>query len=270
MKRRYEPSALHPSRHRLAPDDGRPPWIEAPMAPARPMVPDRLASGRLIDLAAPADDFDFTVEIAGPLGRVARFAGQTPEAPYSVAEHSVRGADAILAELLGSPALEGGDQGAGDERGRLGAAQASHAAFAFLLHDAHEVLGGDVKRPFVDLCELIAARDGIAPGGQLRAVIDAAKAHLDAALAAGAGLPWPLPAHVRLVVGDMDERMAAAEMRHFWPAAPLPPDYEKRKPVAIADWARPGAVPPWSWQRAAAEWITRFDRWRRRHGGQDG
>lgn len=202
-----------------------------------PLVPDRLASGRLIDLAACPRDFDFHVEIALPLGRIGRFAGQAADAEgsaYSVGEHSVRGGEALYRET-GS----------------------ASAALAFLLHDAHEVLGGDFKRPFVDLIELIAARDGLAPGGLVRRAIEAAKAEIDAAIHAAAGLAWPLPAEWTLAVRQMDERMAAEEMRRFWPDAPLPGAYRQLARV-------PGPAPHqpcWSPRWAADQWMERFHSW---------
>lgn len=197
-----------------------------------PLVPDRLATGRIVDLADPPLKFDWLDEIARPLGRIARFAGQAADrdgAPYSVGEHSVRGARAIVEETH--------DDGAG---------------LAFLIHDAHEVLGGDVKRPFMDLAELIAARDGIAPGGEVRRVIEAAKSHLDRAIHAAAGIPWPLPSHVALIVRDMDERMAAEEMRRFWPALALPEAYRRLRGVP---WSPGPNEACWPVELAAALWM---------------
>src|ERR1700733_12790940 len=57
-----------------------------------------LANRKGIDLLAPSTaDIDFTV-IAEHLSKENRYNGATPNLVYSVAEHSVRGADAIVAE----------------------------------------------------------------------------------------------------------------------------------------------------------------------------
>jgi hypothetical protein len=211
-----------------------------------PLVPDRLASGRVIDLAAMPPGFDWAIEIAAPGARIARFAGQVPDFIYSVAEHEVRGGDAIMAERLD-----------------LDVSERRLVACAFLLHDAHETLTGDAKRPFVDLVEMLAARSGLAPGGLVRRAIAEAKNHLDAAIFRAAGLPWPLAPSTAAIVADMDERMAAEELRRFWPRLPLPPAYAERARVVVPDWRGRLAhdATPWEWPRAAAEWMDRFNRW---------
>ena len=239
------------------------------MTASGPLIPDRLASGRLIDLADPPEDYDWMTEMAGPAARLNRFAGQTPDLCFSIAEHQCHGADTILAEMLAAAGLEP-DQLASlvrrakrdrDLRRLLRAALI--AALAFLIHDQHETLGGDVKRPFTDLCELIAARLGLAPGGVFRQIVQAAKGHLDAGIHAQAGVPFPLPPAIRVIVHAMDERMAAEEMRRFWPDAPLPAAYRALAPIPREAWPVEGYVPVvWSWPRAQAEWITRFNRWR--------
>ena len=73
-------------------------------------------TGRLVDLLAP--DFsalDIREDIAVPLSRLARFGGGTAAAPWSVAQHSVTGADALTAQsnllplsLLGTATASGG------------------------------------------------------------------------------------------------------------------------------------------------------------------
>jgi hypothetical protein len=80
------------------------------------------ASGKFNLLAPATKDIDWLV-VANGLGKICRFAGNT-RGHYSVAEHSVRLADAI--------ARAGGD--------RLEQLQA-------LVHDAHEVYCGDMPRP---------------------------------------------------------------------------------------------------------------------------
>jgi len=80
------------------------------------------ASGKFSLLTPTAKDVDWLV-VANGLGKICRFAGNT-RGHYSVAEHSVRLADAI--------ARAGGD--------RMEQLQA-------LVHDAHEVYCGDITRP---------------------------------------------------------------------------------------------------------------------------
>jgi uncharacterized protein len=83
-----------------------------------------LSNGKGFDLLAPrAEDIDFAV-IAEHLAKENRFNGATPNICYSVAEHCVRGADAIVA-MTGDREL---------------------AAY-FLLHDGHEAFLKDDPTP---------------------------------------------------------------------------------------------------------------------------
>ena len=157
-----------------------------------------LALPRLIDKAVPAFNRDGTVkdlaapdpavvdffEIAGALSRIARFNGWPDGVAYSVAQHCVMGAQAIL--------NEGGTQ--------------REAAY-FLLHDAHEWVIGDITRPMQDLlC-------GLLPSLAVREAIKLAKAAWDDAIYTAADLPtpgrWTGP-EARMVKA-MDERMCMAE-----------------------------------------------------------
>jgi hypothetical protein len=210
------------------------------------MIHARLASGRLVDLLALPRDIDFAAEIAAPLARVARFAGQCPLF-YSVAEHCVRGADAILAEKQ-APAYV-----------------AIRAAFAFLLHEDHEALAGDLTRPFVELVAALEIGDlgGKASDLRIRAAIDRAKKYISAAVHTQAGLAWPLSREVADLVKEMDNRMLAEEQRRLWPGPSEPdPAVAHLPPVEIPEWRTTGEVSCWSPARAAGEWMTRFNKWR--------
>jgi hypothetical protein len=206
----------------------------------------RLASGRLVDLMELPKDIDFATEIAAPLSRIARFAGQVPMF-YSVAEHCVRGADAIIAEK------------------KVPAYVAMQAALAFLLHDDHEAFAGDLTRPFLQLAEALEVGDlaGGASALRLRAAIERAKRFVSGRIQLQAGMPWPLPREIADLVKDMDNRMLAEEQRRLWPQPSEPdPNVAHLPPVDVAAWKTPGEAPCWSPARAAGEWMTRFNKWR--------
>lgn len=158
-----------------------------------------------------------------PLARIRRYAGQCP-LPLSVAEHSVRGARAIVSEHHGE-AVE----------------VVANAAAWFLVHDAHEVFSGDFTRPFQIFAEV-------------RSTIGAAQAELDLRIAAAAGLAAPAPV-VAAIVAGMDNRMGAEERRRLWgPDAERDPADEALAPVDIDAW-RTTDPTVWTEHRAAIEWI---------------
>ena len=210
------------------------------------MIGVRTATGRIVDLVALPADLDIVTEVGEPLARIKRFAGQVPDCEYSVAEHCCRGADAIQAELIGND---------------FASPRAALAALYFLLHE-EESFSGDVIRPFVDLVVASADTDPLRPwlhaGGLVRAAISKAKAHLCRQIHEAAGLPWPPPLWIAGRVGAMDNRMLAEEQRHLWPDGVEPdPAVAQLAPVSIPDWRSP-VIRPWSWQRAAAEWTSRW------------
>lgn len=147
-------------------------------------VPAFNRDGSVKDLAAPDQASVCFVEIAGTLSRIARFNGLPGGLGYSVAQHSVMGAQAILNE--GGTKME--------------------AAF-FLLHDGHEWAIGDITRPMEQLLS------GLLPTLAVRAAIRIAKSGWDDAIYAAAGLPVPANWSPREAkrVREMDDRMCAAE-----------------------------------------------------------
>jgi len=220
------------------------------------------SSGLAVDLAAPRlEALHVEFDIAGPLSRLARFAGHrcAPDGPvnepaYSVAQHCVVGADAILAET-GDVTL----------------------ALAFLVHDAHEALIGGLTTPAALALEHWAeAAMRIAGGrefadavrsalgcGVVRAGLDGMKAALDAEIHARAELPHPLPTRLIAAVKDMDIRMLDLERRlilgvrvrgttarDLWGAV------VDAAPVRLR-----GALTPWSAKRARDEWMKRWALW---------
>lgn len=143
-------------------------------------------SGKAFDLANPdpaAVDFD---EIATVLGRIPRFGGHT-DYPYSVAQHCVEGARAILRDL-----------------------DRADSAAAFLLHDAHEAYIGDLTAPMMRAMDAYGYEFGMPPIG-ISAVIKRMKWRIDGAIFAAAGLTFPPPADICKIVKEYDVRMLRTE-----------------------------------------------------------
>lgn len=195
------------------------------------------ASGRAVDLIAPkASDIDFEVDVAPALARIARFTGHVPAGPYSVAQHCVIGADAIMRDT-------------GDRQ----------LAAAFLLHDAHEAYIGDPSRPWqLAIVEYIkAATDGSSSAhlvelafkeGQRRM-----KHTLDAAIHTAAGVPYPYSLAMRTHVRTWDERMLETERRLFLASCPDPWGWDANPPNIIR-W--PDKARVWPWPEAADRYLA--------------
>ncbi|MCO5734101.1 hypothetical protein [Rhizobium sp. SSA_523] len=152
--------------------------------------------GSLLDLARPmVEEVDF-VSVAGTLSRLARFNGTPNAVAFSVAQHCVMGAEALLAE--------GHDE---------------ITAALFLLHDAHEHFIGDKTRPFQALLtEGLADRAGSKAAAALRALFHDIKSRWDLAIYTAAGLPTPdlWTNRQKAAVSLMDERMVLAESRSLF------------------------------------------------------
>lgn len=201
--------------------------------------------GTVLDLARPAPaDIDFAA-MAGALSKIARFNGIYRAAAYSVAQHSVLGADALFAET-GDAVLAG----------------------YFVLHDGHEHLLGDWTRPSVEalihhMLAAVGADDATAGLKRfveraLRGAVEAAKAAIDAAIYQAAGVPdiAKMPLYRRQVI-DMDERMLRAEGLALFgrrAAARLPA--ANRPPPRLA-----GAIKPWPAMKAEQEFGKRLARY---------
>ncbi|BBE74335.1 hypothetical protein [Oharaeibacter diazotrophicus] len=198
-------------------------------------------TGRAIDLIAPlVTDIDFAGDVAGPLARTARWAGQTPAGPISTAQHCAVGTQAILRDT-GNREL----------------------AAAFLLHDAHEAFVTDITRPTAEGIAAIAyqlARDE-AGDFAARAVerftvraLHEIKARLDAAIYPAAGLPWPLPRVVAMAVKDWDDRLLQTErLLHMAPCG-RPWGWDHAPPRAVE--LKPAWTRPWPWPEAADRWLA--------------
>lgn len=194
------------------------------------------ASGSAFDLLDPRpEDVHFAVDVAEALARIARFTGHVRSGPYSVAQHSVIGADALFAET---------------HRPELAA--------AYLLHDAHEAYVGDIATPIAQalaqwalaamMCGDTAVRDGLRD----------LKARIDKAIHRAAGMAWPLPAEIRAKVKLMDLRMLATERRHLLGPSPMPwaVAIETAEPVPLR-----GKLTVWPWPKAAEEYRIRLTRY---------
>lgn len=155
-----------------------------------------LANARGINLRAPSvDDIDFDV-IGEHLAKANRYCGATPGRTYSVAEHSVRGADLIL-DVVGDRRL---------------------AAY-FLCHDMHEAFLGDDTTPKKRALEEITQSFGVLAGEIERAFAQLTDG-IDWAIHAKAGLPWPAPPDYRNAVKHWDRVMLATEWRDLMQSPP--------------------------------------------------
>lgn len=154
------------------------------------------------DLVRPrAELVDFET-VATVLARVARFAGHTEGRPiYSVAQHSREGAYAILRDT-------------GNRK----------AAAAFLAHDCHEYVFGDMATPIRDSLMAIAIEESgdLHAGEFIKSVIDEQKRRLDSAIYTAAGLQWPLNPETARIVKEYDMRMCITEARDRLAPSPRP------------------------------------------------
>lgn len=202
------------------------------------------ASRRLIDLAAPQPtDIDFN-EIAETLAVLPRFAGHCRRGftPWTVAEHSIAGADVLASQS--------------DKR----------LALLFLLHDAHEAYIGDITSPTVAALVALAPSIGTESslsepallGRRLREAVATLKAGLDAAIFAAAGVEPPT-AEERRQVAFMDVRLCRAEMAQIMsaPWGLTPPGQRELRPLKLRGALRPAGKPA----AAATAFIQRLDAW---------
>ncbi|PZU83961.1 MAG: hypothetical protein DI527_23430 [Chelatococcus sp.] len=191
---------------------------------------------RAFDLLAPGwRDVDFEVGMPEALARITRYTGHVRAGVYSVAQHSVLGADALWH----------------DTRDR-------RAAACFLLHDGHEYVLGDKATPIAEA--EIATAEQIQPGAGaiMREVQRLMKARADLAIYSAAGLGADgCPLEYRRLVKLYDLRMLAAETRQL-----LGP---KPRPWPILDGVEParmiGRITVWPWHRAADEFRDRLRRY---------
>ena len=172
----------------------------------------RTASGRAFYLGAPDAGQVHWRDVAAQLAKICRFAGAT-QMHYSVAQHSVLVADIVTARY---------------PRDLL-------APIYALLHDAHEMITGDIPAPVKDYLHR-------AIGWKL---LDAFEQDLDEGFTRAAGLPWPVPNAVAEQVHMADMVARHAEARELLPepfrGVPPWPDLKNMKPwhkrVVPLDWS---------------------------------
>lgn len=181
-----------------------------------------LANGKGIDLLAPrAEDIDFAV-IAEHLAKENRYNGATRGKVYSVAEHCVRGTDAIMT-ATGDPEL---------------------AAY-FLLHDAHEAFLKDDTTPKKRALAMIAYESFGVIAGQIMETFDLLTARIDTAVHQAAGLQWPPSSDLQAKIKHWDLRMFVTEWRDLMGSQEHPDwaPYAKVEPLEAK-------IVPWHWRDA--------------------
>jgi hypothetical protein len=181
-----------------------------------------LANRTGINLLGPKpEDIDFHV-IAEHLSKENRYNGATPGVCYSVAEHSVRGATAILEET--------GDR---------------ELAAYFLLHDGHEAFLKDDTTPKKRAVAAIAEQNFGVLASSIAEAFDILTHRFDVAIHTRAGLAWP-PTHERREgIKYWDLRMFVTEWRDLMGNQPHP-NWERYSKVP----ALGGNIIPLSWDRA--------------------
>lgn len=188
-------------------------------------IPTVWSGGRVVDLADPDPAIVCFLEVANTLSKIARFNGRNPHGAYSVAQHSVMGAQAVLNE--GGTRVE---------------------AALFLLHDAHEWVLGDLITPAAELYGAVAAE--LYGETRLADAVAACKAAWDEAIFFAAGLPGPEAWTVRQkkLVRSMDSRMAMAEAFALFGASPGRHGFTHPKLT--------GAISPWPAMRAEERFVA--------------
>lgn len=203
------------------------------------------ASGKAFDLMAPTPEMVcFDIDVPEALARMPRFTGHIRQGPYSVAQHCVAGAAALLREGM-----------------------VPGTALAFLLHDAHEAYIGDIATPIAQaLVEWAGRQASECEGGALAAeqarlgmleALFTLKRKADEAIHAAAGVRFPLEPWRKDAVQDADLRMLAAERRLFFGPSPRPwPDrIEKASSIRLAG----NETRVWPWPEAADAWRAMFN-----------
>lgn len=186
-----------------------------------------MSNGKGIDLLNPkVSDIDFLV-IAEHLAKDNRYCGATKGLVYSVAEHSVRGADSIL-RSTNDGVLAG----------------------YFLCHDMHEAYLGDDTTPKKRALGELAAREFGVLSEEIMSAFDMLTNKFDVVIHEAAGLSWPPPLMMRAAIKQWDRHMLATEWRDLM-RLPLPDGYEDAAPL-------PDQIEPMpDWMDAACEFSLR-------------
>lgn len=182
------------------------------------------SDGSVIDIADPRPEVVCFIEMGNVLSKIARFDGRNPGPAFSVAQHSVMGAQATI-----------------NEGGSL------FDAALFLLHDGHEYIVGDQSRPSQTLYSSACA-DLYGEERMIDAVA-ACKAAWDEAIYFAGGLPGPeaWTKKQAALVKSMDDRMCRVEaIALFGPRAG--DHFPKSKPPNLSS-----AIKPWAPMKAEEE-----------------
>ncbi len=191
--------------------------------------------GSCFDMSAPDQaEICFGV-IAGRLSRINRSNGVPTAGGYSVAQHSVMGAEALL--------NEGEDE---------------FVAGIFLLHDGREAVIGDVIRPTQKLIEATMTEASAKMAGEFTDIFEGIGERWDDAIYAAAGLPVPSAwtPKIRKLVKSMDDRMCGAEARTL-----LGKKAEREFPLSRFPTPKTkGAIRPWGAMKAEEAFVATFKR----------
>lgn len=215
-----------------------------------PGIWSQTSTGRAVDLLEPKPTSIHWPEVAEQLARQARFSGACGAGPYSIAQHSVLGADALFRQT--------GNR---------------EMSAAFLLHDAHEYVLGDITTPVAEALAYSAGRAALESGNltgvgtqavgeavrhAVRQGLAGLKAGMDRAIYTAAGLPWPLPAETQHMVALMDRRMMKTERNHLmaFPPASWGTAIESAEPVRLI-----GKMRVWPWPEAADAFLEQMQRY---------
>lgn len=192
-------------------------------------------NGGAFDLLNPTPEMvDFKV-VARALSRIPRFGTHTNgPVPYSVAQHCVAGA-IIVERETNDPKL----------------------ALAFLLHDAHEYVLGDLVTPVV---EAITEVSGM--GWAVRNGVKEIKQRVDEAIFEAAHLISGLVHEVQIVVKCYDLRMQRTERDLLQDKPPQPWVESIEKAIPLPQEYYFLIDRPWDARTAELEWMVHFTRLR--------
>ena len=188
-----------------------------------------LSNGKGIDLTAPrAEDIDFDV-VAEHLAKENRYNGATRGFVYSVAQHSIIGADAAFTDT-GSRELAG----------------------YFLIHDGPEfALKDDTTPKKKAIAEIAAAEFGIL-SAEILGTFALLTYRMDAAIHESAGLIWPPSSAIQSTIKAYDEIMFVTEWRDLMRGTPHP-NWDKYRDICPL----PDIIVPQHWTQAKAMFLDR-------------
>lgn len=178
--------------------------------------------GQQIDLLDPLPEQISFEAIGEHLAKANRYCGATVGQTYSVAEHSVRCADA--ADAASAPYL--------------------------LCHDMHEAYLGDDTTPKKRALAAIISSFGVL-SRHIEDSFNMLTDRLDVAIHAAAGLPFPPAPDIQEQIHHFDRVLLATEWRDLM-LCPPPYDFEA-EPL-------PGKIVPWRWTHAQSEFVHRCQR----------